>query len=116
MCLPTSPKYLWSITRPLLIDDPNSILYADLFWPLPLVDLLQNRFEHIRMMLMLTRSYPDDADVDTNSSEGVDPSSSEGVDRMFSKGVDRMSSEGVDPMLTQNAAKLLSALVPNVPC
>jgi len=44
---------------------------------------------------MLTRTHPDDADVDRNSSEGVDPSSSEGVDTM--------SSEGVDTMLTQTA-------------
>jgi len=72
------------------------------------VDLLRNRFEHILMMPMLTRTHPVDADVDPNSSEGVDPSSS--------KGVDPMSSEGVDTMLTQTPAKLLSVLVPNVSC
>jgi len=60
------------------------------------------------MMPMLTRTHPDDADVDPNSSEGVDPMSSEGVDTM--------SSEGVDTMLTQTPAKLLSVLVPNVSC
>jgi len=52
------------------------------------------------MMPMLTRTHPDDADVDPNSSEGVDPS----------------SSEGVDTMLTQTPPKLLSVLVPNVSC
>jgi len=104
------------------------------------VDLLRNRFEHILMMLILTRTHPVDADVDPNSSEGVDlsssegvdlsssegvdPMSSEGVDPMSSEGVDPMSSEGVDPMsskgvdtmLTQTPAKLLSVLVPNVSC
>jgi len=79
---------------------------------LPLVDLLQNRFEHIPMF---TWTHPDDADVDPNSSEGVDPSSSEGGDTMSSEGVDTMSSEGVDTMLTQTPAKLLSVL-PNVSC
>jgi len=84
------------------------------------------------MMPILTRTHPDDADVDSNSSEsadrssseGVDTSSSEGVDMMFSYGVDKMSSEGVDrsssegvgTMVTQTPAKLLSVLVPNVSC
>jgi hypothetical protein len=59
----------------------------------------RNRFEHILVMPMLTRTHPDDGDVDPNSSEGVDPSSSEGVDTM--------SSEGVDTMLTQTYPALL---------
>jgi len=91
---------------------------------LPPVDLLRNRFKHILMMPMLTRTQPDDTDVDPNSSEGVDPSSSEGVDlnssegvdTSSSEGVDTMSSEGVDRMLTQTPAKLLSVLVPKVSC
>jgi hypothetical protein len=60
------------------------------------------------MMPMLTRTHPDDADVDPNNSEGVDPSIFEGVDTT--------SSEGVDTMLTQTPAKLLSVLVPKVSC
>jgi hypothetical protein len=76
------------------------------------------------MMPMLTRTHPDDADVEPNSSEGVDPSSSDGVDMMSSEGVDMMSSEGVDMMfsegvdmmLTQPPATLLYILVPNVFC
>jgi hypothetical protein len=76
------------------------------------------------MMPMLTRTHPDDADVDPNSfegvdlssSEGVDMMSSEGVDMMSSKGVDMMSSEGVDTMWTQPPATLLSILVLNVSC
>jgi len=47
------------------------------------------------MMPMLTRTHPDDADVDPNSSEGVDPSSSEGVDTMCSEGVDTMLTQTV---------------------
>jgi hypothetical protein len=46
------------------------------------------------------QTHPNNADIASNSSEGVDPS--------FSKGVDKM--------LTQTAAKLLSVLVPKVAC
>jgi len=65
------------------------------------------------MIPMLTRTPPDDADVDSYSSEGVNPISSGGVDTMSSKAVDTMSSAVVDTMLTQTAAKLHSVLVPN---
>jgi hypothetical protein len=65
---------------------------------------------------MLTRTHPDDANVDRISSDGVDPSSSDGVDTMSSVGVDTMPSEGVDTMLTQTPAKLLAVLVPNMSC
>lgn len=46
---------------------------------LPPVDLLNNCFEHILMVLMFTRTEPHDANIYPNSSEGGDPSSSEGV-------------------------------------
>jgi hypothetical protein len=65
---------------------------------------------------VLIRAYPDDADVDPNSTEGVDLSYSEGVDTMSSVGVDTMSSEGVDTMLNHTPAKLLSVHIPNVSC
>jgi hypothetical protein len=56
------------------------------------------------MMLMLTRTYPDDTDVDPNSSEGVDLSFSEGVHTPLTE---------THPALSP---KLLSGLVPNVSC
>jgi hypothetical protein len=68
------------------------------------------------MTPMLTRTHPDDANVDPNSSEGVDPSSSAGVDPNSSEGVDTMSSEGVDTMLTETPAKLLSVPFLNMSC
>ena len=81
----------------------------------PTVDMLRNRFEHIPM-LMLTRTHPDNDDVDLNSSEGDDPSSSEGVDPSSPDGVDTSCSKGVDMLLTPTPAKLLSVHVPNMSC
>jgi hypothetical protein len=106
--LPTSPKYPWSITRPLLIDYSNTILYVDLSLALPLVDLFSTLLRTHPMIPLLTLTHPDAADVDPNSSEGVDISSSEGVNMM--------SSECVDMMLTQPPSKLLSVHIPNMSC
>ena len=108
MCLPTCPKYPQSITRPRLVDYPNTILYVDLCLALPPVDHFSKSLRTHLMMPMLTRTHRDDAEVDPNSSEGVDTSSSEDVDIM--------SSEGVDTILIQTAAKMLSVLIPNVSC
>jgi hypothetical protein len=116
VCLPTSPKFPRSITRPLLIGYANTILYVYLCLAFPPADLLRNHFKHILLMPILTRTRPDDAHVDPNSSEGVDPSCSEGVDPSCSKGFDTSSSKRVDMMLTHTPAKLLSVLVLNVSC
>jgi hypothetical protein len=83
-------------------------------------------------MPMLSRTHPDDTNVDPNCSEGVDPSSSkcvdtlsskgvdtlssEGVDTMSTEGVDTMSSEGVDTKLPKTPAKVVSVLVPHMYC
>ena len=53
MCLPTSPKYQWSITRPLLIDYPNTIYHTECLsaWLAPSWPITK-----------LLRTHPDDAD------------------------------------------------------
>jgi hypothetical protein len=57
------------------------------------------------MMPMLSRTHPEDAAGDLNSSDRVDPGSSDGVDPVISEGVDTMFFYGADTMLTQTPAK-----------
>jgi hypothetical protein len=64
------------ITRRLFIEYPNTILYVDRLGSQP-VDLIRYLFENIPIMPIMTRTYPDDADVNLNSHEGIDTTPTE---------------------------------------
>ena len=61
ICSPLPAHCLWTIQTMLHVEQLCG----------PPVDLLRHGIEHILMLQMLTRTHPDDSDVDPNSSEGI---------------------------------------------